>query len=178
MTEDNLIHNPSPDVVVTDPNGATKLCNYCPLIALAFVSVVMAHVMHRAYELPFMSLLMGFVLVNFALVKLVDIDAFVDRFSKYDIISKRTRLYGYVFPLIELGIGLAFLGAYNPMLTSWVLLIVGIISVVGVLTQFKNRETMNCACMGGVGNVPLGVVTVAENALMIGMALSYIMGVH
>ena len=177
MTEDNLIHKPTPEVVITDPNAA-KSANYCPLIALVFVSVVMAQVLHLSFELPFMSLFMGFLLVNFSLVKLVDIDAFVDRFSKYDIISKRTRIYGYVFPLIELGIGLAFLGHYNPMLTSWVMLIVGIISVIGVVTQFKNREAMNCACMGGVGNVPLGVVTVIENGLMIGMALAYIIGLH
>lgn len=176
MTEDNTIHKPAPDVLVTDPLSVNKWHNYFPLVALVFVSVVMAEVLHLSFELPFMSLFMGFLLVNFALVKLFDIDAFVDRFSKYDIISSRTRIYGYLFPLIELGIGLAYLGHYQPMLTSWVMLIVGIVSVTGILTQFKKREALSCVCIGSIGNIPLCVVTVIENALMIGLALAYIMG--
>jgi hypothetical protein len=36
---------------------------------------------------------------------------------------------------------------------------------------YINKRTLKCACVGGDSNVPLGVLSLAENLFMIGMAL-------
>lgn len=167
----------NPTITVTNP--AKKSCHaYLPLIALGFVSTVIAEVLHASFNLPFMAMLMGFVLVEFSLVKLFDINLFVERFSQYDLISSRLKIYGYLFPLIELAIGLAYISNVNPMITSWAMLVVGGVSLLGILVNYKKRNGMKCACMGATANMPLGTITVIENALMIGMALAYIIGLN
>jgi len=166
----------NPTVTVTNP--AKPHLAYLPLVALVFVSTLIAEILHLSFGLPFMSMLMGFILIEFALVKLFDIDRFVEKFSKYDLISSRIKFYGYLFPLIELAIGLAYIGHYNPVVTSWVMLIIGTISIVGILLSLRKKEKLTCACMGSAADMPLGTITVIENALMIGMALAYIIGLH
>jgi hypothetical protein len=167
----------NPTVTVTNP-AEPKYLVYMPLVALLFVSTMIAEILHLSFGLPFMAMLMGFVLVEFSLVKLFDIDLFVEKFSKYDLISSRVKTYGYLFPLIELAIGLAYIGHYNPIITSWIMLVVGAISSTGILISLNKKEKLTCACMGSAAEMPLGTVTVIENALMIGMAVAYIIGLH
>jgi hypothetical protein len=166
----------NPTVTVTDPAKKNCCRAYFPLVALVFVSTMIAEVLHLSFNLPFMAMLMGFVLIEFGLVKLFDIDLFVERFSQYDLISSRVKIYGYLFPLIELAIGLAYISNYNPLATSWAMLIVGGISLLGILTSLKKSKGMKCACMGSAAEMPLGTITVIENGLMVGMALAYIIG--
>jgi hypothetical protein len=146
---------------------------YRPVLAMTLVSVLVAHVLKASYAAPFMTTFMGLWLVQFALVKLFDLDGFVDKFARYDLVTKRVRAYGYAFPFIELVLGLAFLGGYYPLATHAVLLIVATVTLVGVFLQLKNKDVMHCACMGSTIKVPLSEVALIENALMIVMALSF-----
>jgi hypothetical protein len=49
---------------------------------------------------------MGVFYIIVSLLKLRDINGFVDAFAKYDVISSRYRYYGYVYPFLELVLGL------------------------------------------------------------------------
>ena len=48
---------------------------------------------------------MGFIFIFFGLLKLYDLNKFVNIFSKYDIISKKFPFYAFLYPFIEIFIG-------------------------------------------------------------------------
>lgn len=56
------------------------------------------------------------------------------------------------------------------MLTNWVALIVMSVSILGVIRANMRKETIRCACLGTVMNLPMSTVTIIEDGLMIAMA--------
>jgi hypothetical protein len=88
----------------------------------------------------------------------------------YDVIAKRIPVWGYVYAIIELGLGIGYLINFNPLLTNWITFIVMTISIVGVLQSVLNKKKIQCACLGAVFNLPMSTVTIIEDALMITMS--------
>lgn len=111
----------------------------------------------------------GFFLV-FSFFKLLNLKGFAESYAMYDIVAKRWAGWGYVYPFIELGLGIAFLINYNPMATNIVTLVVMSISIIGVLQSVLNKRKIQCACLGAVFNLPMSTVTIIEDAVMIGMS--------
>ena len=112
----------------------------------------------------------GFFLV-FSFFKMLDLKGFAESYSTYDILAKKWMGWGFVYGFIELGLGLAFLTGFNPLLTNWVTFLVMSLSIVGVLQSVLNRRKIRCACLGAVFNLPMSTVTIIEDGLMIGMSL-------
>jgi len=111
----------------------------------------------------------GFFLV-FSFFKLLDVAAFAMSYSSYDIVASRFLAYGYVYPFIELGLGMAYLARIEPMLTNLLTLIVMGISTIGVVRALLARRKIQCACLGTVFNLPMSYVTLTEDLLMVAMA--------
>lgn len=112
----------------------------------------------------------GFFLV-FAGFKLLDLPGFVQGYSQYDLLAKRVRNYGYVYPFIELILGLLYLTSTvsNPVhIVTFVLM--GF-SGIGVAQKIAKREKFTCACLGTFLNVPLTKITLIEDFGMAIMAL-------
>jgi hypothetical protein len=111
----------------------------------------------------------GFFLV-FSFFKLLDVPAFADAFSMYDILAKRSRGYALLYPFIELALGLAYLANLHPFTTNLVTLIVMGIGAIGVIQSLLEKRRIRCACLGAVFNLPMSKITLIEDALMAGMA--------
>ena len=56
----------------------------------------------------------GFFLV-FSGFKLLDLKGFAEGYSTYDLLAKRIFSYGYVYPFLELFLGLSYLVGYMPL---------------------------------------------------------------
>ncbi len=112
----------------------------------------------------------GFFLV-FSFFKLLDIPAFAESYSNYDIIAKRWMGFGYVYPFIEFGLGISFLISSLDVWNNLVTLVVMSISIIGVLQSVLNKRKIKCACLGAVFNLPMSTVTIIEDALMIVMSV-------
>ena len=106
----------------------------------------------------------------FSFFKLLDIKGFAKSYSTYDIIAKKWLGWGYIYPFIELGLGLAYLLKFNSLITNAVTFVVMSISITGVLQSILNKRKINCACLGTVFNLPMSTITIIEDALMIGMS--------
>ena len=81
--------------------------------------------------------------------------------------------YGYVYPFIELALGLAYLKRYkldNVNITTIVLMIVSIISV---LISMSKGQKLRCGCLGSFLHIPLSYVTLSENMVMLVMSGSH-----
>ncbi len=113
----------------------------------------------------------------FSFFKLLNLKAFADAYSSYDIVAKRWNGWGYVYAFIELALGIAFLVNFNPLLTNGVAFVVMSISIIGVLQAVFNKTKIQCACLGTVFNLPMSTITIIEDGLMIAMS-AIMIGMH
>ena len=116
----------------------------------------------------------GFFLV-FSFFKLLNLKGFAESYMMYDIVAKKIPIWGYIYALIELSLGIAFLINFNPLLTNSITFIVMSISIIGVLQSVLNKKKIQCACLGAVFNLPMSTVTIIEDALMIVMSATMLL---
>lgn len=111
----------------------------------------------------------GFFLV-FSFFKLLDINAFADAYARYDLLAKRWRGWGLVYPFVELALGAAYLAHVNPLLTHWATIVVMGFSSLGVIQAVTRKTHLQCACLGTVFKLPMSTVTIVEDVGMVLMA--------
>lgn len=112
----------------------------------------------------------GFFLV-FSFFKLLDLKGFATSYAMYDLLAKRLNFYAYLYPFIELGLGVAILIGWHAYLTNLLTFVVMGFSSIGVILAVLNRQKIRCACLGTGFNLPMTTVTIVEDLLMTGMAL-------
>jgi cation transport ATPase len=180
LTEDKSAP-PAPISSVTnlETDHQSKITVYFPLLLIiGFIVMVSVAVQfspmfdHQPFDfMQWMTHFMaGFFLV-FSFFKLLNIRGFADSYAMYDVLAMRFKPYGYVYPFIELGLGLSYLLALQPMLTNTVTLLVMLFSSIGVIVSVAKRQKIRCACLGAVFNLPMSTITIIEDLLMAGMAL-------
>ena len=112
----------------------------------------------------------GFFLI-FGIFKILNWKGFVDAYSTYDLLAKRSRVYGYLYPLIELSLGFSYLFRLYPTITSIITLVIMVIGAVGVAGELRKKNQIPCACLGVVFKIPMTTVTFIEDVLMAVMAI-------
>lgn len=148
------------------------LSDYWPLLSLILVSALAATALNQPPGGPmlWMHYFMGFFLCVFALLKLFNPEGFADGFQMYDLLAKRSRTYAYLYPGLELLLGLSYLSFWRP---EWVYMatiaLLGF-GAIGVIKALREGLDINCPCMGSVLNVPLSTVTLTEDLGMAAMA--------
>lgn len=123
----------------------------------------------------FMHAYMGLFLLVFALLKLFDPGQFADGLAMYDLLASRLHAYGYVYPLIELALALAYLAHLAPATTYAATIAVFGFGALGVANALRKGLDVECACMGNVLGVPLSTVALSEDLLMVAMAAMLLM---
>ena len=119
----------------------------------------------------------GFFLV-FSFFKLLDINAFADAYAGYDLLARRWRGWGLLYPFVELALSAAYLTHLNPMVTHWVTVAVMGFSAIGVIQAVASKRSIQCACLGAVFKLPMSTVTIVEDLGMVAMAVwMIVMGV-
>ena len=122
------------------------------------------------HGMMFMNNFMGGFFLAFSFFKLLNLDGFADSYAMYDIVAMKFRAWGYIYGFIELGLGLAYVTEFNPLVTNAITFVVMSVSLVGVLQSVLNKRKIRCACLGAVFNLPMSTVTIVEDALMIVMS--------
>jgi hypothetical protein len=120
--------------------------------------------------MPWMHDFMGLFLVVFSMFKFFDLEGFADGFHMYDLLAKRVRPYGYLYPFLELGLGLAYLARWNPAIIYPATVMLMLFGAAGVFVALKKGLDLECACMGTVLHVPLSTVALVEDLGMAAMA--------
>ena len=111
----------------------------------------------------------GFFLV-FSFFKLMNLRGFKEGYCMYDVIAKRIPVWGFIYPFIELILGIAYLTSFQLQGTNIVTLLVMGISSIGVIQSMMKKIQIQCACLGNVIKLPLGKVTLFEDLLMVLMS--------
>lgn len=121
--------------------------------------------------MQFMNIFMAGFFLTFSFFKMLDLQGFAESYSMYDIVAKRIKAWGFIYPFIELALGIAYAIGFQPLFTNIVTLVVMTVSIIGVLQSVLNKRKIQCACLGAVFNLPMSTVTIIEDALMIGMSI-------
>ncbi|MEN0050361.1 MAG: MauE/DoxX family redox-associated membrane protein [Bacteroidota bacterium] len=112
----------------------------------------------------------GFFIV-FAFFKLLNLEGFANSYQMYDIVAARWRTWGYIYPFVELGLGILYLINIAPAFTNWTTIIVLGVSSIGVIKSNLDKRQIKCACLGDVFNLPMSTVTIVEDLTMVAMAV-------
>jgi len=146
------------------------LATYKPLLLIGtFISGVAFLTADGSLHTGMNTFMAGFFLV-FSFFKLLNLKGFADSYAMYDLLAKKVPAYGFIYPFIELALGIAFLTRFNPTATNWVTIIVMGFSSIGVIQSVLNKKKIQCACLGAVFNLPMSTVTIIEDLLMVAMA--------
>ncbi|PQV51340.1 heavy-metal-associated domain-containing protein [Jejuia pallidilutea] len=155
------------------PENKTELQQLFPLF-LIFGYITIASVLLNIKPwstTDFMLDFMGLFYVVFSFFKLLDLKGFPESFRMYDPLAKVVPVYGWVYPFIEVVLGLMFLMRIQIPLALIVTLIILGITTIGVAKTLLDKKAIQCACLGTALKLPMTKATFIENSIMIVMAV-------
>lgn len=172
--EDGIIsffckHHAPPGSVPVTKNVAKNTKNFTPLIVV--ILSILAVSLLRQFTGGWNSMLwmmdfMGVFLVTFGLFKIVDLKGFKEGFSTYDLIAKKIPAYGYVFPFIEICLGVIYLAGYMYLWQNIFVIILALLGTASAYLVIKNKDEIECVCLGTAFKIPMTWVTFVENMTM------------
>ena len=114
---------------------------------------------------------MGIFFIVFSFFKFLDYKSFPNSFAMYDPLAKALPLYGWIYPFIETILGLMFLFRFQLFTSIIITILLLSITTYGVVNVLKNKQTIQCACLGTAIKLPMTIATLIENGIMIIMGL-------
>jgi YHS domain-containing protein len=182
-------YRPQPPAMAADPGGTAsgntvkmremgrgrRWRDYLPLVVIVGLAMLAAlakqgHYAAGWHGMEWMHDFMGFFLVMFSMFKFFDLDGFADGFQMYDLLAKRVRAYAYVYPFLELALGLGYLAHWQPVAVYSATVALMVFGSLGVFRALARGLDLECACMGTVLKVPLSTVALVEDLGMAAMA--------
>ena len=118
----------------------------------------------------FMLDFMGLFYIVFSFFKLLDLKGFPESFKMYDPLAKIIPAYGWVYPFIELALGVLFLMRIQIPLALIITIVILGITTSGVSKTLLYKKSIQCACLGTALKLPMTRATFIENSIMIVMA--------
>lgn len=165
---------PAPAPSTAEETGASWFATYRPLLLIIGYILLTTLAIQAAsgafdgtvWMIHFMA---GFFLV-FSFFKMLNLRDFANSYAMYDLLAMRWHGYGYIYPFIELGLGVAYVLHWQPFYTNLATFFVMSFSSLGVIRAVASRQKIRCACLGAVFNLPMSTVTIIEDVLMAAMA--------
>lgn len=148
---------------------------FLPLIIIFTIIFLLSLVRQYFAGFDFMLWMNDFMAAFFLVFggfKVINWKGFVTAYRMYDVVAKKSVVYAYLYPIIEIGLGLAYAFQFQPLATNIITLVVMSISTVGVARALMKKQKIQCACLGAVFQVPMTWVTLTEDILMAAMAFA------
>lgn len=149
------------------------LATYKPLLLIVVfilgVSLITA-ASSDSFGMTAMRYFMAGFFIVFSFFKFLDLKGFANSYAMYDLLAMRWNGYGYIYPFIELALGIAYLTNFEPFWTNIATIVVLGFSSIGVIKSVLDKSKIKCACLGSVFNLPMSTVTIVEDLTMVGMA--------
>ena len=166
---------PLPEIKSSSSLPEVKLSTYRPLfLIVGFIAGTTLLVQYPFNSFSYMiwmrHFMAGFFLV-FSFFKLLNIQGFASSYKMYDIVAMRWNIWGFIYPFVELILGVLYLTNLFPLETNLVTAIILGVSSIGVIQSNLNKKKIKCACLGDVFNLPMSTVTIIEDLTMVLMAI-------
>jgi copper chaperone CopZ len=155
--------------------AASTFKKFAPLITLFAIAIVITIITAAIQHYPgfhiIMDDFMGGFFLAFGTVKVFGWKNFPAAFRRYDYIGSKSKLYADIYPVIEIFLAILFLSGIWLAAAGIIALIVMVSNLIGVRRVLLNGGIVQCACLGGFFNIPITLVTFAEDLLMALMAI-------
>lgn len=115
-----------------------------------------------------------FMWIQFCLMwifKLINLWRFVENFSKYDIISKRIKIYWYLYPFFEITLWLFYFFHFQTFEISILALIISGTTLIWLSKATIKKQTWACVCMWKIVKLKIWRTSLIENISMVLMAI-------
>jgi copper chaperone CopZ len=166
--------NEAHEMEMSTDEEAVTWKTYLPVLLLfGYITLVtlLIEIIRGHFDMPqWMRHFMAGFFLSFSFFKLLDVPAFAVSYSTYDVVAKLWLGWGYIYPFIELALGIGFLIPGIALWVNAVTLVVMSLSIIGVIQSMMRKSKFQCACLGAVFKLPLGKITLFEDALMIVMS--------
>ncbi|MFI1771975.1 heavy-metal-associated domain-containing protein [Thalassobellus citreus] len=143
-------------------------------VFLIFAYIIIASVLLNSKPWDassFMLDFMGLFYIVFSFFKLLDLKGFPKSFKMYDPLAKVVPVYGWVYPFIEVTLGIMFLMRIEISIALIITLTVLGITTIGVTKALLDKKNIQCACLGTALKLPMTKATFIENSIMLVMAI-------
>lgn len=156
----------------TSEPEVSKLRQLKPLfLILGYITVTSVLFHYKTFDVKgMMTDFMGMFFIVFSFFKLLDLKGFTNSFAMYDPLAARIKGYAWVYPFIEVALGLMLLMRWNIQIALVVTIFILGITTIGVTRTLLKKEVIQCACLGTALKLPMTEATFIENAIMIIMA--------
>jgi copper chaperone CopZ len=144
-----------------------------PLFLIFFyitAASILMHVNNWSTE-AFMLDFIGLFYIVFSFFKFLDYKGFPKSFQMYDPLAKQIPAYGWIYPFIEVLLGLLFLFRLQIQVALIVTIVILGITTIGVTKALFDKKAIQCACLGTALKLPMTKATFIENAIMLVMAI-------
>lgn len=133
------------------------LATYKPILLIfgyiTAISIISATQNGNFNWMQSMNIFMAGFFLTFSFFKMLDVKGFAESYGMYDVVAKKVPVWGFIYPFVELALGIAYAVGFQPILTNLLTLIVMSVSIVGVLQSVFNKRKIKCACLGAVFNL-------------------------
>ncbi len=158
----------------SEPDASSTWDVYKPLVLIFLyvsgIAVVASHAGQYFSWYTWMQYFMAGFFIVFSFFKLLDLHGFARSYAMYDLLAQKWKGYGYIYPFLELSLGILYLTAVNLPATHAATIVIMGFSSIGVIRNLLSPNKVKCACLGTVFKLPLGHVTLVEDLLMVAMA--------
>tara|TARA_B110000495_G_C23000760_1_gene590567 strand:+ start:289 stop:1002 length:714 start_codon:yes stop_codon:yes gene_type:complete len=159
---------------IKDQVHESVLTTYKPLL-LIFIFIAattgIASINNGKIELMlWMRYFMAGFFIVFSFFKFLNLAGFAESYAMYDVLAKKVKAYGLIYPFLELLLGVAYLTNFEPKITYTATILLMSFSSIGVIQSVLHKKKIKCACLGAVFNLPMSRVTIIENLTMVVMA--------
>jgi glutaredoxin len=118
------------------------------------------------------ELFVAFSMCVLGILKLQNLQSYANGFVQYDLVARRWVPYAYVYAFVEAVGGVLMIADIATIVVAPVVLGVSVVGAVSIVrAAYVEKRDLNCACVGGGSDVPLGFVSLSENLIMIAMAV-------
>lgn len=170
----NCNHGHAAATAGSKQGNTLKITPYAPLI-ITFLAVIIfaASVTLLSGYLQwhfFMQYFMAGYFLAFGVMQAASLRKSAKMLQQYDPLAKKAPIYGYLYPFIQIFLGVAYLLWISPIIINALAVVVLIINFSGILDVVETRRTVRCGCLGTAMKVQVGWVTLIEVGAMLLMA--------
>ncbi len=150
---------------------------YQPVIAVFAVTLPMALVTAWALQggldiIRVVELFIAFSMCVLGILKLQDLQSYANGFIQYDLLARHYVPYATVYALIETIGGVLMIAGLFTWIVAPIVLVATTLGAISIIKAvYIEKRDLECACVGGGKDVPLGFISLTENLMMMAMAI-------
>ena len=142
-------------------------------VAIMFATIATLTTGYTDLHVLMQYLMAGYFLV-FGIMQTISLKKSAKMLQQYDTIAKHIPVYGYVYPPLQIALGVAYLLWISPIIVNTIAAAVLFFTLIGIINVIESKDKVRCGCLGDTMKVSVGWVTLVENAVMFAMAFGMI----